>query len=84
MPEDKNGKSFIESYEFEGYTLSHMIYLSKNGIWLEYKAQGKEIPVIATVTTSNNSYSVVFKNGNKIISIKNYNQGESVTPPEVK
>lgn len=84
VPEDKNGKSFIESYEFEGYTLSHMIYLSKNGIWLEYKAQGKEIPVIATVTTSNNSYSVVFKNGNKIISIKNYNQGESVTPPEVK
>lgn len=84
VPEDKSGKSFIESYEFEGYTLSHMIYLSKNGIWLEYKAQGKEIPVIATVTTSNNSYSVVFKNGNKIISIKNYNSGESVTPPEVK
>lgn len=84
IPEDEDGKSFIESYEFEGYTLTHMIYLSKNGIWLEYKAQGSEIPVITTVTTSNNSYSVVFKNGNKIVSIKNYNSGESVTPPEVK
>lgn len=84
VPEDKSGKSFIESYEFEGYTLSHMIYLSKNGIWLEYKAQGSEVVQKTTVTTINNSYSVVFKNGDKIVSIKNYNSGESVTPPEVK
>lgn len=83
VPEDKNGKSYIESYEFEGYTLSHMVYLSKNGIWLEYKAQGSEVVQNTTVTTLNNSYSVVFKNGDKIISIKNYNSGESVTPPNV-
>lgn len=84
VPEDKNGKSYIESYEFEGYTLSHMVYLSKNGIWLEYKAEGSEVVQNTTVTTINNSYSVVFKNGDKIVSIKNYNSGESVTPPEVK
>lgn len=84
VPEDKNGKSYIESYEFEGYTLSHMVYLSKNGIWLEYKAEGSEVVLNTTVTTLNSSYSVVFKNGEKIVSIKNYNSGESVTPPEVK
>lgn len=83
IPEDKSGKSFIESYEFEGYTLSHMVYLSKNGIWLEYKAKGNEVVQNTTVTTLNNSYSVVFKSGDKIISIKNYNSGESVTPPDV-
>lgn len=84
IPEDKNGKSYIESYKFEGYTLSHMIYLSKNGIWLEYSADGDEIIQNTTATTINNSYSVVFKNGDKIISIKNYNSGDSVTPPEFK
>lgn len=84
VPDDKSGKSFIESYEFEGYTLSHMIYLSKNGIWLEYKAQGSEVVPKATAATVNNGYSVVFKNGDKIVSIKNYKSGESVIPPEVK
>ncbi len=83
IPEDKKGKSFIESYKFDGYTLSHMIYLSKNGIWLEYTSAGDEIVKTTTVTTINDSYSVVFKNGDKIISIRNYNSGESVTPPEL-